>query len=459
MIQLPVSELARIINASTAGGHGHISGVGTDSRDIKQGQCFFAIRGENFDGHDFVNTALCGGAACAVVDRRYNHQPSPKILTVTDTVKALGQLAGHYRWSRPFKVIAITGSVGKTTARHIIAAVLARKFKIHQSPANFNNSIGLPLTLLGAEADCEIIIAELGTNSPGEIEVLSKTASPDIAVVTAVKPAHLAGFETFEHLLAEKLSIAKGLRTGGMLILPAELTQSPQCPKGDFTVAAIPPMPEDMVFSDKGSNFTLAGRKMTLPLAGAGNVANVVVAWAVCSSLGIEADDFAEAIGLLKPIKMRTEIVEYADVTVINDCYNASPASMENALGILAQMGRRHSRRKVFICGEMAELGQDADKFHRQLGQTAAALQIDMILAVGQSAKLVAETAKNHYDGIETEFFKNTESLCDNLQKYLQKYDIVLVKGSRSARLERAVEKIKNLQNDTTPLRTPAAKR
>ncbi|MEJ2650041.1 MAG: UDP-N-acetylmuramoyl-tripeptide--D-alanyl-D-alanine ligase, partial [Sedimentisphaerales bacterium] len=199
-------------------------GVSTDSRTVKAGDCFFAISGEKFDGHDYIAEVFEKGAACAVVQRDVDCRefPGRSILRVKDTIAALGDLAREYRKRAGYRVIAITGSVGKTTTRNMVHHVLSRHFRIHQSPKSFNNNIGVPLTLLNAEAGTQIVIAELGTNHPGEITYLTRIASPNIAIVTNIHPAHLEGFGDLESIAREKMSICEGLLPGGAMIINSD---------------------------------------------------------------------------------------------------------------------------------------------------------------------------------------------------------------------------------------------
>ena len=223
MLNFPVKVLAQIISARCVGDTGaSFQKVNTDSRTARPGDCFFAICGENFDGHDYVADAFAKDAACAVVKQNYKHK-GPCLLKVNDTIEALGQFAAEYRRRMDFKVVAITGSVGKTTTRQIAHHVLSRHFNTTQSPKNFNNQIGLPLTLLAANPEDEIVVAEIGADRPGEIAYLTKIAQPDIAVITNVHPAHLAGFGSIETIAREKLSIAQGLRENGTLIINGDL--------------------------------------------------------------------------------------------------------------------------------------------------------------------------------------------------------------------------------------------
>ncbi|MFQ5772334.1 MAG: UDP-N-acetylmuramoyl-tripeptide--D-alanyl-D-alanine ligase, partial [bacterium] len=230
MKKFSIEALARIIKGRIERDTSHDSyftGVSIDSRTTKAGDCFFAIPGENFDGHDYVSDAFAKGAICAVINKNRvtGHVPRGTVLKVDDTVKALGDLAREYRQQAGFKVVAITGSVGKTMTRQITYHVLSQHYHVFASPKNFNNKIGLPLTLLSASPEHQIVIAELGSNHPGEIAYLTRIAQPDIAVVTNVYPAHLEGFGDLQTIVREKLSISEGLQPGGALIINADLVK------------------------------------------------------------------------------------------------------------------------------------------------------------------------------------------------------------------------------------------
>ena len=389
MKKISITDLAKIIKASFVepGPATQVcAGVSTDSRTVKAGDCFFAITGENFDGHDYLRDAFGKGAACAVVERDIETKDfaGKCVLRVSDTVEALGVFAGWYRKQAGFKVVAITGSAGKTTTKQIAYHVLSGTFNVHCSPKSFNNNIGVPLTLFGAGQDIEIVVAELGSNHPGEISNLTRIASPDVAVVTNVHPAHLEGFGDMQTIVREKISIADGLGPDGVLIVNGDFKiLVDACRAGgvkfltfgksddsDYQVGDI--RPEGL-----SSRFTIDGTEVYLPLAGSGNIENALAAWAVCSRFGIKAMDFAQAVKTLPAVSMRTELLQLGTLTILNDCYNANPASMKNALEILAGIDSAGRGRKVFICGEMAELGQQAEKLHVELGTYIAEAKVE----------------------------------------------------------------------------------
>lgn len=463
MKKITVNELVEIIGAElkVIASHDHressneITGVSTDTRTIEPGDCFFAIQGPNFDGHDYLAEAFEKNASCAVISKSIDELKLTKkpLLKVRDTINALGSLALHYREKMNFKVIAITGSAGKTTTRQIIHTVLAQRFYAHQSPKNFNNNIGLPLTILSADPDTEIIVAELGSNQTGEISYLSNIARPDIALITNIRPAHLAGFGYLGAIIKEKASITDGLRKNGMLIVKAGFKKRLE-PFIDKNINCITfgtsessdINAKNISLAGTASCFTIDNTTVELPLPGKANLRNALAAWAVCRQFGIKIDEFARAIKTIKPIPMRTEIIQLGNLTILNDCYNANPASMKNALQILPTLNTNKNRRLVFICADMNELGQHAKSFHKKLGKNIANANIDLLLTVGTLSKITAGAAKKSAEQkLKIKSFHDTYSACNNLQKFIKDSDIILVKGSREAKLELAVEKLKQL--------------
>jgi len=496
MQEFSVRALAKIIKADIAqsttleqqAASNSFAEVSTDSRTIKAGDCFFALRGENFDGHDYVADALAKGAACAVISKdaspcvmrdAYCEQKdmSYAILKVDDTIKALGDFAREYRRQCGFKVVAITGSVGKTTTRHIVSHVLSKHYRVFQSTKNFNNNIGLPLTLLGADPSDEIIVAELGTNHPGEIAYLSVIAQPDIAVVTNVYPAHLQGFGDLQAIIKEKLSIAEGLSGDGILIINANLVEhllnyySPitnyQSPitNNQLPVTKVVTFGkqedcdwqfQDVVHDGFSGTFTIEGPRhgssvqIHLPLPGQGNVENAVAAWIVCSQFCLTIDDFAQAVRTVPPISMRAELLQIGNLTVLNDSYNANPASMRNALNMFISLRKTCdsglNRRLVFICGDMTELGERAHELHAKLGISIANAGIQLLLTVGKLTKITAEAAERtaQYE-LQALCFEDVFSVCSRLQEFIKDSDIILVKGSRTAKLELVIAKLRDI--------------
>jgi UDP-N-acetylmuramoyl-tripeptide--D-alanyl-D-alanine ligase len=445
----------RIVPSDSAPAVSHITGVSIDSRTINAGDCFFAIPGDNFDGHNFVGEVFRKGAACAVVSRAVNGEPIlGPVLRVPDTIRALGDLARDYRRKNPFTVVAITGSVGKTTTRQIVHHVISRRFRTHQARKSFNNNIGLPLTLLSAEPQVEVIVAELGANHPGEIAYLTEIAQPNIAVVTNVHPAHLEGFGDLATIVREKLSITDGLPSDGALIINSDIELLvAACQSGGRAFrtfgksAGATYRAEQIVCEALHSTFTINGAQVRLPLPGPGNVENALAAWAVCDQFGLSAEAFAEAVASLQGVSMRAEPVQIGTLTVLNDCYNANPASMKNALAMLGNLrpagNASRDRRLVFICGEMAELGPQTKALHAELGDAVAETGVDLLVTIGEPPRVTARVAQEATRrSLQVQCFDDAASACDHMQELICDNDIVLVKGSRMARLERVVERL-----------------
>jgi UDP-N-acetylmuramoyl-tripeptide--D-alanyl-D-alanine ligase len=460
MKEFPIADLITIIGAKLQNPCciNDIScfiGISTDSRTTKAGDCFFAIAGENFDGHDYVADAFAKGAVCAVVSKDIDAEKSAGkcLLKVEDTIRALGELAREYRRQAGYKVVAITGSAGKTTTRQIIYHALSRRFGVHQSPKSFNNQIGVPLTLLGAGPQVQVVIAELGSNHPGEISYLTHIAEPDIAVITNVHPAHLEGFGDLQIIIQEKLSISERMKPDGVLIINGDIDRLLEACRAKglkFTTFGKSDSCDyqagNIRLDGPASRFTIEGVEVYLPLVGAGNAENALAAWAVCSKLGLTIDDFAQSLDTLSPVSMRTEILQIGTLTVLSDCYNANPASMRNALEILANLDPTGRRRLVFVCGEMAELGSQAKHLHVELGKNIAQAGVQLLLAVGRFAKIAAKAAQTNADyHLEIKCFENTVSACNNLHEFIKDYDIILIKGSRVTKLEILVEKLNEL--------------
>jgi UDP-N-acetylmuramoyl-tripeptide--D-alanyl-D-alanine ligase len=451
---LTIKKLAEIIKSKTvSAADTEITSVMIDSRKVAQGSVFFAIKGKNHDGHDYISQALAAGAACAVAEREISAPDRDKILLVDDTITALGLLAKFVRNNSGFKVISITGSAGKTTTKNMLWAVLGGRFKCFASPKSYNNNIGVPLTIFDAPDDCQIIISELGSNHPGEIENLTRIISPDIAVITTVCPAHLEGFGSLDTIIKEKTSIAIGLRQGGEFFINGDKPQLVDyCKKNNFkfttfgTTENCDVTVDDIKLFGDGSKFTVEGIQVNLPLIGKANVENAAAVWAVAKHLGFSAAEFADAISKMKPVAMRMETLNFGSITVISDCYNANPGSMENALQTLSLMAAQKGRRPVFIFGKMGELGVESPNLHSVLGRQIAQYGIAVVLTIRGEAAIAAQTAKK-YAGSHNSIavFENLGQLIDNLHKFVKPDDIILVKASRSEHFEAVVDKLRLL--------------
>jgi UDP-N-acetylmuramoyl-tripeptide--D-alanyl-D-alanine ligase len=451
MKSISIIEAARWMDATICGnGAGEMAAVSTDSRTVGVGDCFFAIKGESFDGHAYVAAALAKGASCAVVSEDWQGQTSGCVLRVKDTVEALGLLAKEYRKGLKAKVVGITGSAGKTTSREMIYHVLSSRLKVHRSPKSFNNNIGVPVTILSAAGDEDALIVEMGTNHPGEIGYLTRIAQPDIAIIMNVYRAHLEGMGSIEGIIREKCSIAEGLTSGGKLIINGafpEIASHCRAKGYRFTtfgrVAGCMIRVTDVMADGDASSFSVDGVRVKVPAPGEGNAENAIGAWAVAREFGFTAQEFAEAIKTFKAASMRMEVLRLGNTTLISDCYNANPGSMKNALGVLAAMAG--GRRKVFICGQMRELGAMSEELHSELGRQVAEAGVDLLLTSGEMKAMVEAASRSGKSGFAAVSFADTEGLVNKLREFVRPDDIILVKGSRAVRLELAVEELKKI--------------
>ena len=459
MIKTSIRHVIDILDADCTGSpinpDASICGVTIDSRAIVPGQAFVAIRGDRFDGHDFAAEVAGKGAACIIAERPLT-LPSDNtvpVLIVKNTLVALASLASWYRDRLSATVIAITGSAGKTTTRSILHHVLSRFFRCHQAVKSFNNHIGMPLTILGTPQDTQILLLELGTNHPGEIEPLARIAKPNAACITLIGPAHLEGFGSIENILHEKASIAKGLNAGGTLYVNgdqpdvAAYAKTLGCRVITFgTTESCDVIGTQLDSDGLTGTLTIDGSPVRVPLPGKANLMNVLTVWSICRDLKVSLSDFIDAVSSVQPVAMRLVLQNIGRAAVLNDCYNANPASMVNALDTLSCLALQQHKRPVFVAGSMGELGQASAQLHRQVGLYAARSGVALLLACGPfAAEIAAGAVEGGIDPAACKTFQTTPELCNNVHSFVRSDDIILVKGSRSAGLEAAVETLKTL--------------
>jgi UDP-N-acetylmuramoyl-tripeptide--D-alanyl-D-alanine ligase len=429
-----------------------VTGVSTDSRTTQPGDLFFALAGARFDGHQYVDQAVSRGAAACVVS-----QPVPGIdapcLLVNDTLVALGTLAAHQRSLIAATVIAVTGSNGKTTTKSMIDHVLSTCLSGRAAPKSFNNHVGVPLTLLSAYPADEYLVVEIGSSAPGEVEALARLASPDAGVISSIGPAHLAGFGGIDGVAREKASLLLHVRDRGLAVIPADQPELPEA-LGDCQHDRDRP-PELVTFGQtggadlritelssdlSGTHFRInAGPQIHLALCGAHNAANAAAAFAVARWMGLEPDAIAAALATLPPADMRLNVTRQGELTVINDSYNANPASMAAAIEVLAGVA---SARRVLVAGDMLELGNDAPSWHERIGQQAARSGIELLIAAGAHARFTAAGARAANPDIDAVVCEDSEQASEAVAERLRPKDVVLVKGSRGMGMERVVREI-----------------
>jgi len=425
-------------------------GYSIDSRTLSPGDLFIAIRGERFDGHDFVPAALDAGAIAALVQAEKNLDAAPaRLLFVGDTLQALQAMGAAARrlWGK--SLIAITGSAGKTTTKEILAHLLAQNFRVMKSAGNLNNHIGMPLQLLKLEAEHDIAVVEMGMNHPGEIRALGKLAHHDLAIVTCVAPAHLEFFKSVAEIARAKYELIESLHSGGTAVLNADdeyVSQFGRDFHGKVLTFGIK-RPADVCAQNmelrgiEGSSFELVAggvrETVSFPLAGEHNIYNALAASAAALDRGITPSQVASALSTVEPPDKRGQVLELVGTTIINDCYNSNPSALKAMIDVLA--GTK-ARRRILVAGEMLELGPSAEALHRECGVYAAEKKIDVVIGVRGLAKSLSDAAGEA--GVEAHFMQTADQAGEWLARELRAGDAVLLKASRGVKLERALERL-----------------
>ncbi len=427
----------------------------TDSRKISGGELFFALCGEKFDAHRFVPDVISAGALCAVVSKK-PEENIPHIL-VADTRAALGAFAKNYYARFDSLTVGVTGSVGKTTTKEFIAAVLAEKYETAKTQGNFNNEIGLPMTLLAFEAPKNALVAEMGMSARGEISRLTRIACPDIAVITNIGSSHLESLGTRENIALAKLEITEGLSPDGLLIANGDeplLEGAKSFFKNTLFVSLIDKNRDYFAYNIKEEQgftyFTYNSPKHTgenakIPAAGRHNVYNALCAVAVGEAAGLTREQISAGLLGFTGAAMRAQAEKRGDVTVVEDCYNASPESMRASLDVLCG-GAYGTGRKIAFLGEMRELGADSAKMHFGVGKYAAEKGAHVLFTFGENALEIARGAKSAGMAEESIFritdVENAEAAAQKLKEIIKKDDVILFKASRALKLERVSSKI-----------------
>lgn len=446
------------------GAVGSVTAVATDSREAGKGVLFCAIKGQNVDGNDFIPSAVEAGSDCFLcqfVPEAAEKSGKPfSAIIVEDTINAIGELAACYRNSTDAKFVAITGSVGKTTTKEFIYAVASAGFKTHKTQGNYNNELGLPLTIFGIEPDDKVVVLEMGMSNLGEIEHMTKIARPDIAVITNIGTSHLASLGTRENICRAKMEIRMGLPEDGILLLNADepllyaqYEQLEKKPKlmsvhsraGDFRAVNIRQKIDgivyDLIYSSK------AVTNVEIPALGKHNVYNSLAAYSIGVFLGMSDDQIRRGLKSFVGADMRQKIYDVNGITVIDDCYNASPESMRAAIDVLVTMAAKKNTRPAALLGDMLELGEYSRLMHDQLGQYAAQMQVQKLFCYGPTADIVAEAAikkgiraDNVFVCLDT---RDAQGMADMILDTLSPGDILLVKASRGIAAERIIECMK----------------
>jgi UDP-N-acetylmuramoyl-tripeptide--D-alanyl-D-alanine ligase len=419
------------------------TGVCIDSRQIKEDELFVALKGERFDGHDFLAAALEKGSGAIVSLHAVKPVGEKTIFRVNNTLTALQEIARFMRFRKDVPVVAVTGSNGKTTTKELVASILAKKYRVLKNTGNLNNHIGLPLTLTKISDEDEVVVLEMGASGPGEIKKLCGIAAPDYGILTNISRAHLQGFKDIETIRKTKLELLNTVKTAvvnaddifmmegvhasgfkGLLIRygiknPADISAA------------------DIKLCDRGSSFMLhtAGDKsvaVNSKISGMFNIYNILAAASVGYLMNIDPTDLKDAIDSFAGVPMRLELKELNGIKVISDVYNANPASMEEAV---KELVRIRKGRAIAVLGDMLELGPYEEEAHRKIGMLMSELPVDIFIAVGKRMAFAASEFKG-------EVYKlNTSAEAGRILKDIDKKgDTVLIKGSRGMNMEKVLE-------------------
>jgi UDP-N-acetylmuramoyl-tripeptide--D-alanyl-D-alanine ligase len=467
-MKLSLSRIAEFLNVTGVGAldpNAVATGYSIDSRTIRPGELFFAVKGEKLDGHDYVQQALENGAVAAVVSEtsialqqsvgadvhvgacETAPAATQSFIVVPDTLQALQQLATAVRrlWGK--MLIGVTGSTGKTTTKEAIAHVLGSRYRVHKSEGNFNNHFGLPLMLLKLEPEHEIAVVELGMSHAGEITALAKIAQPEMGVVTNVAPVHLEFFESIAGIARAKYELIESLPATGTAVLNCDdeyVSQFGRDFRGKvitYGLSALATVRAENIEArgQEGSRFEVlvgnAREKVTLPLLGEHNVYNALAAIAVGLEAGLSLAEAASSLASIRAADKRGQVVQVGNITVINDCYNCNPTALRAMVDALAKMP---ARRRIVVAGTMLELGPAGEELHRECGRYIAEKKIDFLLGVRGEARQMVEAAKKA--GISAQFVDTPEEAGEWLARETRDGDVVLMKASRGVKLEKALE-------------------
>ena len=434
----------------------YVTSVTTDSRAAKAGDLFIPLIGENHDAHDFVRGALDNGCSAFLVSEKKAAEllPGADVIFVSDTLKAMQDLAYHYLQSLDIKKVAVTGSVGKTSTRDMIYYILSERFKTARPEKNYNNEVGVPITIFSLDSTYEAAVFEEGLEHAGDIHRLSRMTRPDTAVITNVGVSHIENLGTRENIFRAKLEVADFLPQDGALIINSDSDfLSKDRIDRDLRIISCGTDPEDDYYvsniKDKGTDgisftITAEGKEtdIDLPVPGAHNAVNAALAAAAAVEAGLTMDDVKKGLGKLELTGKRLLVKEGNGVTVIDDSYNAAPVSMKSAIDtLLSTKGERH----VAVLAGMNELGENWKEYHAEVGSYAAEKHVDVLVGVGDKARAIVESAADKGDTYAV-WFCDKESFYSEMKDLIIPGDVVLVKGSNSYKMSEVADRLTGRQ-------------
>lgn len=429
-----------------------IDSICTDTRKDVCGSLFVALKGQNFDGHDFVKTAIEKGAKAVLVDSNFKEDVGNiLVLKTKDMAKTLMQIVNYYRNMLKITVVGVTGSVGKTSTKDMIACVLSERYKVIKTPENLNNEIGVFSTMLSAGYKDEIAVIEMGMCNLGEIELLSCGVEPDIVVITKIGVTHIESLKTKENIFKAKMEITKGLKPNGLLVLNADDDYLKDVKSTEFKVVFYGIRNEyadvwgsEIEFNElAGTEFYINTResriKAFLPALGEHNVSNVLAAYCVGKELKMTDEQIINGLKNYVSSGARQKLVEKDGVTYILDYYNANPDSVKAAVKTLCTTTKNCNR--IFVFADMNELGSISDSAHKDIGEVIAKMNVDFLLCVGNKSKLTVKAAQN--TGINAAMWFDTKAdLIKKLKEVAQPGSVVWIKGSRNMKLEEVADEV-----------------
>lgn len=472
--QNPVWNLTQVLQATggkVVSGHktGGFRSICTDSRSIEPGDLFLALSGDRHDGVEFVYDAVRKGASGVIVSRELDKSVPVPVIVVNETLKALGDMAAFRRALMPdLRLIAITGSSGKTTVKEMTAAILSQKYNVIKTKGNFNNLIGLPLSLLPVDYRHDFAVMEMGMNRPGEIARLTEIAAPNIACIVNVQESHLAGLNSLDGVAAAKGELFQGMKNWGKLVVnlddPKIVGLAAACTQQKITFGfnrkAHVRATHIRNNGEKGMAYSLhvgkEKRRVWINGIGIHNIMNSLAAAAMTHAAGLGLERIATGLELFKPFNKRLQVLELSSgVKIVNDTYNANPSSVRAALDALSGLNKE-GKRTVVVLGDMLELGDTSDSAHRAIGEYVAAMKVDYLMLYGSNFQATAAGARNaSMDVDRIQVFKSKAALATELERMmaehrLSKGDWVLVKGSRGMKMETIIDTLAGAEKEGT---------
>ena len=432
-------------------GKSNFNNVCIDTRKIQKDNIYVAIKGERFDGNKFVIDAFLKGASVAIVDEVLfdvkEYKENCTVIKVDNSEKALLDLAKFYRKKLGLKVVGVTGSCGKTSTKDLIAAFLSKKYKVFKTKGNFNNQIGLPLMILELDSSYEVAVLEMGMSDLGEIDVLANCARPDIAVITNIGLSHIENLKTQENILKAKSEIFNYFGEENTLILNGEDINLLKIKNKCFEILRIGYNHEydvnafNIILKEDNTTFSIKDKSheyiFNIPMAGKHNILNSMLAIAVAKKLGVSFEEMQEGIKNLEATSMRLQVIKKDKITIINDCYNASPDSMKSSIDVL---NAYKNRRKVAILGTMNELGDEARNAHTEVGCYANE-KVELLVAIGDYKDCFKKEFKGNLVA-----FSNKEEFINDLKNIVKENDVILVKASRGMKFEEIVKSLEETE-------------